>query len=164
MSELNADGSTLLSSTYLGGTQRRSETTSHSTRRQSYVTGHTYSTRSRRRRGAFDTVWNGDLAIFWGDAFVPEARSVRRLPQRRRSRLRLRCPRRPTARRRRSRLLSSGTSRRGPLIHDSDRRFERVWLRRSCASSRASRTCGTRLPDWRPSLTSGASEASTRTA
>ena len=41
-----------------------------------YVTGHTYSLDFPATVGAFDTVCNGDLSIFWGDAFVTKIASA----------------------------------------------------------------------------------------
>jgi hypothetical protein len=71
VSELSADGSTLIYSTYLGG--RESEAGDDIARDSAgdiYVTGHTYSLDFPTTAGAFDTVFNGDTSIFWGDAFV----------------------------------------------------------------------------------------------
>ena len=44
-----------------------------------YVTGRTFSMDFPATVGAFDTVWNGDLSIFWGDAFVTKLSLDRRL-------------------------------------------------------------------------------------
>lgn len=71
ISELSGAGSTILYSTYLGGAQ--SDVGSDIGRDSAgnlYVTGHTYSMDFPATTGAFDTVWNGDASIFWGDAFV----------------------------------------------------------------------------------------------
>src|SRR3989442_855068 len=71
VSELNADGATLLYSTELGG--RESEAGDDIARDSAgdiYVTGHTYSLDFPTTAGAFDTVFNGDTSIFWGDAFA----------------------------------------------------------------------------------------------
>jgi hypothetical protein len=71
ISELNGAGSALLYSTYLGGSQ--SEAGNDIARDgggNPYVTGHTYSMDFPATAGAFDTVFNGDTSIFWGDAFV----------------------------------------------------------------------------------------------
>jgi hypothetical protein len=77
VSELNANGSTLLYSTYLGGSQSESgNDIALDTAGGVYVTGHTYSINYPTTAGAFDTVWNGDLLIFWGDAFVTKLGSV----------------------------------------------------------------------------------------
>jgi hypothetical protein len=71
ISELNATGSSLLYSTYLGGTQSESgNDLAIDSVGDVYVTGHTYSTTFPATTGAFDTVFNGDPSIFWGDAFV----------------------------------------------------------------------------------------------
>ena len=71
VAELNATGSALIYSTYLGG--RDSETGDDiaiDSTGNIYVTGHTYSIDFPTTAGAFDTVFNGDTSIFWGDAFV----------------------------------------------------------------------------------------------
>jgi hypothetical protein len=71
VSELSADGSALVHSTYLGGT--RSEGAMDialSASGDVYITGQTYSMDFPTTAGAFDTVFNGDPAIFWGDTFV----------------------------------------------------------------------------------------------
>ena len=77
VSELNADGSTLLYSTYLGGNQ--SENGNDLALDASggvYVTGLTFSANYPTTAGAFDIVFNGDLLIFWGDGFVTKLGSV----------------------------------------------------------------------------------------
>ena len=74
--ELNATGSALVYATFLGGTN--SETGSDvalDSTGNLYVTGHTYSPDFPTTPGAFDRVFNGDPAIFWGDAFVTRLRS-----------------------------------------------------------------------------------------
>jgi hypothetical protein len=77
VSELNASGSTLLYSTYLGGSQSESgNDLALDANGGVYVTGHTYSIDYPTTAGAFDTVWNGDLLIFWGDGFVSKLGSV----------------------------------------------------------------------------------------
>jgi hypothetical protein len=77
VSELNATGSTLLYSTYLGGTQSEAgNDVALDTNGGVYVTGHTYSNNFPTTAGAFDIVWNGDLSIFWGDAFVAKIGAV----------------------------------------------------------------------------------------
>ncbi len=79
-----------------------------------YVTGSTFSQDFPATVGAFDRVWNGDLQIFWGDAFVTkidiDADGVdsARAPGRAR-RTDAGC-RRPTPRRNRSRSRSTGTT------------------------------------------------------
>ena len=71
VSELNANGSALLYSTYLGGTQSESgNDVALDPGGDVYVTGHTYSMDFPATTGAFDTIFNGDTSIFWGDAFV----------------------------------------------------------------------------------------------
>lgn len=77
ISELNNTGTTLLYSTFLGGAD--SEIASDiavDTNGGVYVTGHTYSLNYPTTAGAFDTVWNGDMLVFWGDAFVSKLGSV----------------------------------------------------------------------------------------
>ena len=68
---LSADGSTLVYSTYLGGTQSESgaDLALDSTG-DVYIAGHTYSVDFPTTAGAFDVLFSGDLTIFWGDAFV----------------------------------------------------------------------------------------------
>jgi Beta-propeller repeat len=77
IAELNANGSTLLYSTYLGGSN--SESGSDIALDASggvYVVGLTFSIDFPTTLGAFDTVWNGDLLVFWGDAFVTKLGAV----------------------------------------------------------------------------------------
>ena len=69
--ELNPTLSTLLFSTYQGGSN--SEGGADIARDPTgdiYITGSTFSQDFPATVGAFDRVWNGDLQIFWGDAFV----------------------------------------------------------------------------------------------
>jgi hypothetical protein len=71
IAELNASGSALPYATFLGGTQ--SDGASDIGRDSAgdlYITGSTQSRDFPATTGAFDTVWNGDPTIFWGDAFV----------------------------------------------------------------------------------------------
>jgi hypothetical protein len=71
IAELNASGSALPYATFLGGSQ--SDGASDIGRDSAgnlYVTGSTQSRDFPATTGAFDTVWNGDPTIFWGDAFV----------------------------------------------------------------------------------------------
>jgi hypothetical protein len=71
IAELNSTGSALLFATFLGGSQ--SEGGADIARDPTgdvYVVGSTYSQDFPATVGAFDRVWNGDLSIFWGDAFV----------------------------------------------------------------------------------------------
>ena len=71
ISELNGTATTLLYSTYLGGTQSETgDDLAIDPANDVYVTGHTYSMDFPTTAGAFDTVFNGDTSIFWGDAFV----------------------------------------------------------------------------------------------
>jgi hypothetical protein len=71
ITELNAAGSSLLFGSFLGGSQSES---GYDIARDStgniYLTGLTYSQDFPATVGAFDRVFNGDLSIFWGDAFV----------------------------------------------------------------------------------------------
>ena len=71
ISGLSADGSTLVYSTYLGGTQSEggSDLALDPTG-DVYIAGHTFSVDFPTTAGAFDIVFNGDLNVFWGDAFV----------------------------------------------------------------------------------------------
>ncbi|HMG97376.1 MAG TPA: SBBP repeat-containing protein [Gaiellales bacterium] len=71
IAELNASGSALPYATFLGGSQ--SDGASDIGRDSAgnlYITGSTQSRDFPATTGAFDTVWNGDPTIFWGDAFV----------------------------------------------------------------------------------------------
>ena len=71
VTELNAQGSAVLYSTYLGGAQ--SDGADDAALEEGfgiYVAGHTYSLDFPVTAGAFDTVFNGDPSIFWGDAFI----------------------------------------------------------------------------------------------
>ena len=71
VSEFNSNASTLVYSTYLGGTQSDiGNDLALDSNGNVYVTGHTYSMDFPATLGAFDTVFNGDPSIFWGDAFV----------------------------------------------------------------------------------------------
>jgi hypothetical protein len=71
VSELSADGSTLLYSSFFGGTQSDSgNDLAVDASGNVYVTGHTNSIDFPATTGAFDVVFNGDPSIFWGDAFV----------------------------------------------------------------------------------------------
>jgi hypothetical protein len=71
VTRLNATGSRLLFSTFLGG--GRSENgrdLALDTAGNAYVTGTTFSANFPTTQSAFDRVFNGDPAIFWGDSFV----------------------------------------------------------------------------------------------
>jgi hypothetical protein len=71
ISEANPAGSALLYSTYLGGSQSDSGTdVVLDAGGNPYVTGQTFSMDFPATTGSFDTVFNGDPSIFWGDAFV----------------------------------------------------------------------------------------------
>jgi len=71
ISELAPGGSTLLYSTFLGGSQSDvGIDLACGPTGDVYVTGQTFSLDFPATTGAFDTVWNGDLSVFWGDAFV----------------------------------------------------------------------------------------------
>jgi len=71
VSELSADGSTLLYSSFFGGTQSDSGIdVVVDANGNVYVTGHTISSDFPVTAGAFDVVFGGDPSIFWGDAFV----------------------------------------------------------------------------------------------
>ena len=71
ISELNASGSALLYSTLQGGSQSDiGLDVAVDAVGDVYVSGHTFSLDYPATVGAFDTVWAGDLLIFWGDAFV----------------------------------------------------------------------------------------------
>jgi len=71
ISELSPAGSALLYSTYLGGSNTDAASdVALDTSANPYVTGHTFSMDFPATTGAFDTVFNGDTSIFWGDAFV----------------------------------------------------------------------------------------------
>ena len=59
------------SATFLGGTQSDvGNGIGFDPGGNAIVVGHTYSTDFPTTAGAFDRVWNGDMLIFWGDAFV----------------------------------------------------------------------------------------------
>lgn len=71
VTQLNATGSRLVFSTFLGG--GRSENgrdIALDTGGNVYVTGETFSASFPTTQGAFDRVFSGDPAIFWGDGFV----------------------------------------------------------------------------------------------
>ncbi len=71
IAELNSTGSSLLFATFLGGSQGDGAyDIARDPSGNIYVTGLTYSQNFPATVGAFDRVWNGDLSIFWGDAFV----------------------------------------------------------------------------------------------
>lgn len=68
---LSANGSTLLYATYLGGTNSEGGSgIALGPAGSVYITGQTLSTDFPTTPGALDRVWNGDLQIFWADAFV----------------------------------------------------------------------------------------------
>ena len=69
--ELNSTGSALLFSTFLGGSQSEGGADiARDANGDVYITGSTFSQDFPATVGAFDRVWNGDLQIFWGDAFI----------------------------------------------------------------------------------------------
>jgi hypothetical protein len=71
VAELSANGSTLLYSTYLGGTQSEGGASiARDSQGSIYIAGHTYSADFPTTAGAFDRTFSGDLNVFWGDAFV----------------------------------------------------------------------------------------------
>ena len=71
ISELNPNGSALLYSTLQGGSQSDiGLDVAVDAIGDVYVSGHTFSLDFPATVGAFDTVFAGDLSIFWGDAFV----------------------------------------------------------------------------------------------
>jgi hypothetical protein len=71
IAELNSAGSRVVYSTYLGGKQTEvGNDIARDSAGNVYITGHTFSIDFPATIGAFDTVFNGDLTIFWGDAFV----------------------------------------------------------------------------------------------
>ena len=71
IAELNASGSALLYATFLGGSQSEfAADIGRDSAGDLYVTGITYSMDFPATTGAFDTIFNGDPSIFWGDAFV----------------------------------------------------------------------------------------------
>ena len=71
IAELNPTGSALLFSTFLGGSNSEGGADiARDANGDVYVTGSTFSQDFPATVGAFDRVWNGDLQIFWGDAFI----------------------------------------------------------------------------------------------
>ena len=71
VAELSANGSSLLYSSYLGGSQSDGgDDIARDPSGDIYVAGHTYSIDFPTTAGAFDTVFDGDTSIFWGDGFV----------------------------------------------------------------------------------------------
>ena len=71
VSQLNATGSALVYSTFLGGTNSENGgDLALDAAGNVYVTGKTLSADFPTTPGAFDLVFNGDLTIFWGDGFV----------------------------------------------------------------------------------------------
>jgi hypothetical protein len=128
ISELNAAGSTLLYSTFLGGSDSDGgNAIALGPGGTVYVTGNTFSPNFPTTAGAFDTIWNGDPLIFWGDAFVVKLGAVSSPPS---------TPPVPAA----PALLSPPNGENpstqpinfqwaiasGAVSHDPDRRFERL--------------------------------------
>ncbi|MDX6630982.1 MAG: hypothetical protein QOH00_3228, partial [Gaiellales bacterium] len=71
IAELNASGSALPYATFLGGSSsERGSDIGRDSAGNLYVTGATQSMDFPATTGAFDTIFNGDPSIFWGDAFV----------------------------------------------------------------------------------------------
>jgi hypothetical protein len=71
VSQVRLDGSALLYSTFLGGVNGDGgDDVASDPTGDIYVAGHTYSLDFPATVGAFDTIFNGDTSIFWGDAFV----------------------------------------------------------------------------------------------
>ncbi len=71
VAELDASGSSLPFATYLGGSQPEAgDDIARDPTGNVYLTGLTYSQDFPATVGAFDRVFNGDVSIFWGDAFV----------------------------------------------------------------------------------------------
>ena len=71
VAELNATGSALIYSTFLGGTNSEGASAiARGTDGALYLTGQTLSSDFPTTAGALDRVFNGDLLIFWADAFV----------------------------------------------------------------------------------------------
>ena len=71
LTQLSPAGSALVYSTLLGGSQADNGVdVARAPDGDPLVTGVTYSMNFPATTGAFDTVFNGDPSIFWGDAFV----------------------------------------------------------------------------------------------
>ena len=71
IAELNAAGSALPFATFLGGSNPEGGVdVARDPTGNIYVAGSTFSQDFPATVGAFDRVFNGDLSIFWGDAFV----------------------------------------------------------------------------------------------
>ena len=71
VTRLNATGSALLYSTFLGGTNAESGADiALDAAGNAYVTGVTYSADFPTTPGALDVIFTGNTLIFWGDAFV----------------------------------------------------------------------------------------------
>lgn len=71
IAELNSTGSSLLFATFLGGSRGDGGyDIARDPNGNIYVTGATFSQDFPATVGAYDRVWNGDISIFWGDAFV----------------------------------------------------------------------------------------------
>jgi beta-propeller repeat-containing protein len=71
IAEITADGASLAFSTFLGGRDSdNGDDIAIDPAGKVIVVGHTYSLDFPATSGAFDTVFNGDPSIFWGDAFV----------------------------------------------------------------------------------------------
>jgi hypothetical protein len=71
MAELNSTGSALLFATFQGGSNSEGGgDIGRDGNGDIYVVGSTFSQDFPVTVGAFDRIWNGDLQIFWGDAFI----------------------------------------------------------------------------------------------
>ena len=71
IAELNSTGTALPFATFLGGSQsERGYDIARDPTGNMYITGQTLSQNFPATVGAFDRVFNGDLSIFWGDAFI----------------------------------------------------------------------------------------------
>jgi hypothetical protein len=71
LTQLNPAGSAVTYSTLLGAAQGdNANDVARLPDGDPVITGVTYSMGFPATTGAFDTVWNGDASIFWGDAFV----------------------------------------------------------------------------------------------
>lgn len=71
LARLNAAGSALEFATYIGGSENdRATAVALGPADSVYITGNSLSADFPTTAGAFDRTWDGDVALFWGDAFV----------------------------------------------------------------------------------------------